>query len=43
MQRILIGALIKEYKAIILECKQLENYIVGDKWTLSELKVISTE
>ena len=43
MEHIQIGAVINKYKAVLLECKQLEKDITGDKWTLGDLKGLSTE
>ena len=40
---ILRGEEINKYKAVMLECKQLAKYLVGDKWTIGKLKGISTE
>ena len=43
MQRILREAAIKKYKAVLLECKQSENDLAGDGWTLGNLKELSTD
>ena len=43
MQRILRGYALKKYKAFLLECKQLGKDLVGDKWTLGDLKGISMD
>ena len=40
---IMRGEALKKYKAVLLEYKKLEEYLAGDKWTLGELKGISTE
>ena len=40
---ILIGAALKKYKAVLVECKPLAKDIVGYKWYLVVLKEISTE
>ena len=42
-QRILIGAVLKKYKAFLLEFKQLKKDLSGDKWTLGEIKELYTE
>ena len=42
-QRILRGAALKKYKAVLLECKQLEKDLAGDKWDLGNLKEISMD
>ena len=42
-QHILRGAALKKYKVVLLECKQLENNLAGDKWDLGVLKEISTD
>ena len=41
-QIILRGSALKKYKAVLLECKQLVKYIAVDKWTLGEMKGLST-
>ena len=43
MQRIPRGAVIKKYKAVLLEYNQLAKALAGEKWTLGELKGISTD
>ena len=43
MEHIRIGAAINKYKAVLLECNQLAKDLTGDKWTLGELKGISTD
>ena len=35
--------MLKRYKAFLTECKQSEKYLVGDKWTLGNLKELYTE
>ena len=35
--------MLKRYKAFLTECKQSEKYLVGDKWTLANLKALSIE
>ena len=40
---ILIGSSLNKCKGVMLECKQLAKYLVGDKWTIGKLKGISTE
>ena len=42
-KHIMIGAALKKYKAVLLECKQSVNNLLGDKWTHSDLKGISTD
>ena len=42
-QTILRGSAINKYKTVLLECKQLVKNLMGDKWTLGDLKAISTE
>ena len=42
-QRILIGAALKKYKAVLGECKQLTKEIAGDKWYLGALKGLSMD
>ena len=42
-QSILSGDTFKEYKAVQLDFKQSANDLVGDKWTLGELKGLSTD
>ena len=41
MQRILRGAALKNYKAVLVECKHSLKGLVVDKWTLSALKELS--
>ena len=43
MQRILIGAALKKYKVVLLECKHSEKDLKGYKWYLGELKELSTD
>ena len=43
MQRILRGAAIKNYKTVLVECKQSTKDLAGDSWNLGELKEISTD
>ena len=43
MQHIMRGASLKKYKAVLLECKQLAKVLVGDTWTLGDLRGLSTE
>ena len=43
MQCILRGAALNKYNAVMLECKQLAKYLTVDKWTLGDLKGLSTE
>ena len=43
MQRILIGAALKKYKVVLVECKKLEHDLVGDSWDLGNLKELSTD
>ena len=43
MQCILIGALLKKYKAVLLECKQSAKDLSGEKWNLGKLKDISIQ
>ena len=38
MQRILRGAAIKNYKTVLVECKQSTKDLAGDSWNLGELK-----
>ena len=40
MQHILRGVALKNYKAVLVECKQLAKDIVGYKWDLIALKEI---
>ena len=42
-QRILRGAALKKYRAVLEECKQSEGGLAGDNWELGKLKGISTE
>ena len=42
-QRILRGAALKKYKAVLLECKKSEKEFAGNKWELSALKCLSTD
>ena len=42
-QRIIVVSALKNYKSVLVECKPLENYIVGYTWDLVLLKEISTE
>ena len=42
-QRILRGAALKKYKAVLLECKKSEKDVLGYMWTLGNLKALSTE
>ena len=37
MQCILRGFLLKEYNAVLIECKKLGNELAGDKWALGAL------
>ena len=34
MQRILRGTLLKKYKRVLVECKELAKGLSGDQWTL---------
>ena len=43
MQRILRGAALKKYKAVLMECKESAKDPIGEKYTLGDLKVLSTE
>ena len=42
-QCILRGSAIKNYNAVLLECKQSAKKLAGDKWDLGVLKWLSTE
>ena len=42
-QHILRGEALKKYKAVLLECKQSAEDLGEYKWTLCELKGLSTE
>ena len=42
-QIILRGGAIKKYKGVLLECNKLAKDIVGYKWSLGDMKGISTE
>ena len=41
--RILIRALIKKYKTVMVECKQSVKDLAGNKWDLGVLKELSTD
>ena len=41
-QRLLIGAALKKYKAVLTNCKDLAKEIAGDKWNLVDVKALST-
>ena len=41
--RILRGTALKKYKAVLTECRESENDLAGYKWTLGNVKAISTE
>ena len=43
IQRILRRAVIKRYKAVLLECYKLARGMAGEKWNLSELKGLSMD
>ena len=43
IQRILRGVALKIYKVFLLECKESGKDLAGDKWTIGELKGLSTE
>ena len=43
MQTILRGSAINKYKTVLLECKQLVKNLMGDKWTLGDLKALFIE
>ena len=43
MQCLLRGGELKKYKAFLMECKESAKDLAGDKWTLSDLKALSTE
>ena len=43
MQRIMRGAALKKYKAVLLECNQLAKDLAGENWTLGDLKELSTD
>ena len=43
MQRILTGTALKQYKVDLRVCKESAKDLAGDKWTLSDLKALSTE
>ena len=38
LQRILRGSALKNYKAVLVECKQSANDLMGDSWGLGALK-----
>ena len=42
-QIILTGAVLKKYKAVLMECKQSAKDLAGDKWTLGKFKELYTE
>ena len=42
-QRIMIGAALKKYKEVLMDCKPLEKDLTGEKWNLRNLKALSTE
>ena len=42
-QRILRGAALKKYRAVLEECKQSEGGLAGDNWDLGKLKGLSTD
>ena len=42
-QRVMRVFSIKKYEAVLLECKQLTKYLMGDNWTLDKLKWLSTD
>ena len=42
-QRILICSAIKKYKAVLVECNQLEKDLAVDSWNLGKLKELSTD
>ena len=43
MQRILRGAMLKKYKAVLLECKKSAKDIMVEKWNLDKMNGLSTE
>ena len=43
MQRILRGAALKKYKAVLMVCRESAKDLAGDKWTLGNLKAPSKE
>ena len=43
MQRILRGAALKKYKAVLMECKEQAKDLTRDNYTLGDLKALSTE
>ena len=42
-QLIIRGAALKNYKAVLLECKHLAKYLARDSWDLVKLKKLSTD
>ena len=42
MQRILRGAALKNYRSVLVECKQSSKELVRDKWDFGKLKRLST-
>ena len=42
-QRIIIGAALKTYKAVLIECNHSVKDLAGDTWDLSALKELFTE
>ena len=42
-QRILRGAALKNYKAVLVECKQLAKDLVGYSWNLGKFEELSTD
>ena len=42
-QRIITVSAFKKHKAVLVECKQSENQLAGDKWELGTLKDLYTD
>ena len=42
-ERILKGSALNKYRQVLVDCKQLENVLAVDKWTLGQAKSVTIE